>query len=101
MLNDDDGVTPIHQALQDLKQPGNIGGVKASGGLVQDVQRFARRTAGQLRRQLDPLRFPAGKSGGRLPLFDVAQPHILDDLQTADDLRHILEKGRRFRNRHV
>ena len=42
VLDDDDGVAGIRQAVKDVEQALDIGEVQAGGGLIQDVERPAR-----------------------------------------------------------
>ncbi len=76
-----DRVAGIHQPLQHLDQLVHVGGVQAHGRLIQHVERAPGGPAGELLRQLDPLRFAAGEGRGRLPDADVAQPHFLQEFQ--------------------
>src|SRR5687768_6984735 len=45
VFDDYDGVTSIHQPLQQVKKANDIGGVKAGGWFVQQVKRAACRAA--------------------------------------------------------
>jgi len=57
VLDDDDGVPQIGEAVQNAQQLLDIIEVEASGWLVQQVQSPARLPFAQLARQLDALRF--------------------------------------------
>ena len=59
MLDHDDGVACIHEAVQDLKETLDVGEVKTRRRLVEDVERSPGGAPAQLRRQLDALRFAA------------------------------------------
>ena len=55
----------------------HVGGVQSRGRLVQNIYRAAGRAAGQLGRQLDPLRLTAGQRGGGLSQLDIAETHVM------------------------
>ena len=38
VLNDDDGVAIVHEAVEDVDQFGDIGGVEADGGFLDEVE---------------------------------------------------------------
>ena len=86
MLNDDHGVAGVHEFLQYFDKLFHVVGVQTGGRFIQDVHRPAGPAAGKLGRQLDPLRFAAGKGSGGLPDLDVPQPHVVQGLQLAPDL---------------
>ena len=94
MLDHHHRVPGIHQPVQDVHQLFDISHGKADRRLIQHVERVrqARRTPGcddafghaclgKLGHQFDPLRLAAGQRGGGLPEREVAQPHILHQLQ--------------------
>src|SRR3990172_2775311 len=54
-----------------------------------------------MRRQLEALRFPAGKRGSGLPEAEIAEADLLENLQAVDDLVHAGEKLQRLANRHA
>ncbi len=70
VLDDQHGIAEVHQAIQDVHELLHVVEMQAGGGLIEDVKSAAGLAAGQLARQLDPLRFAAGKRGGRLAQFD-------------------------------
>src|SRR5207247_8825625 len=53
-----DSVSGVDQAVEHLEETLDIGEVQARRGLVKDVERPAGRASRELRRELDPLRFP-------------------------------------------
>ena len=73
MFNDDDGIAPLHQTVQQLHDLFHIGGVEAGGGLVQHINAafFV-----QLLGELDPLALAAGQSGQGLSQRQVGQAHL-------------------------
>jgi len=52
-------------------------------------------------RQLDPLRFPAGQRGRRLPEPHVPEPDVVQRLDPAADLRDVGEELERLLDRHL
>ena len=93
VLDHDDGVALVDQLLQHVEQLPRVLEVEPGGRLVEDVDGAAGAAAGQLLRQLDPLRLAAGQRRGRLPQRDVAQPHVLQRAQLGGDGGHVLEQG--------
>lgn len=77
VLNDKHGIAFVRQAVQHMQQFINVCKVKPGGGLVQNIQRFARAFAGQFIRQFNALCFPARKRGGGLTELNVAQPYVV------------------------
>ncbi len=55
VLNDQDAVASIDQALEDFDQLVNVGSVQADGRFIENVQRAAGGAAGELARELDAL----------------------------------------------
>ncbi len=103
----------VDQLAKRHQQLSYIVEMQPGGRLVQDVQhpasaalpalrraRFRSRRR-QMRRQLHPLRFPAGKRRRRLPQPHVAQPNLLEHRQLVDNLRVARKKAQRFAHRHL
>lgn len=67
VLGNQNGIVAVHQITQVLHQPVCIKRVQAGCWFVQHIKRVTAPLFLQLRRQLDPLRLPAGKFGCRLP----------------------------------
>src|SRR6185437_7482780 len=61
VLDHDDGVALVAQAMQHIEELGNIVEVQAGGGLIEDVEGAAVGLAGELARELHALRFAAGE----------------------------------------
>ena len=101
MLNDQNGISHIHKALQHLDQLMDIRRVKSGGRLVQNIDGAARRYLCQLCCKLDALGFATGKCGTGLPQPDLAKPHIHKGLDLAVKLRQILKELRCFLRPHV
>jgi peptide chain release factor 3 len=88
VLDDDDGVAVVAQAVQHLEQHLDVLEVQAGGRLVEDVERAAGVALGQFQRQLDALRLAAGQRGGALAELDVAEADVEQGLQLARHHRH-------------
>ncbi len=95
MFDHNDSIAQIHQALEHVEQPLDVFEVQPGGRLIQDVERAAGLALAQFARQLDALRFAAGKRGGRLAQVNVAQAHIVQRLQLGVNLRNIFEHRER------
>ena len=101
MLDHDDRVPRVGQAMEHVQQLLNVGKVQAGGRLVQDVDRVAGGDAGQFLGQFHPLRLAAGECGRALAQFDVAQPHVGQRLHNALYLGYVGKKRQRFLHVHV
>ena len=80
VLNDQHGVAPVAQSLENVQQVRHIVGVQAGGRLIQNVNGLSGTAACQLGGQLDPLSLAPRQGGGRLPDLDIAQTHIAQGL---------------------
>ena len=65
-------ITLIHQLVQHVEQHPHVLEMQPRGRLVQDVERPARITFGQLRREFDPLALPAGERRTGLAQLQIA-----------------------------
>ena len=101
VLDDDNGVACIAQALQYLKELGNIGSVQSCGGLVQNVDGSARCTLRKLGCQLDALRLTAGDGGGRLTDLDLSETDVIERLKLATDGGDAVKEAHALLYRHV
>ena len=84
MLDDQHAVPPFYQGIESQLQLMDIMEMQAGSGFIEDKQGMSPVLGiapAQEIRQLDPLGFPARKAAGRLPQMQVAQAHILQDLQ--------------------
>ncbi len=95
VLDDDDRVAQIGEAVQHFEQLAHVVEVQAGGGLVEQVERAAGLALGEFARQLHALRLAAGERGGALAQVDVAQAHIDQGLQLLAHLRHVGQHGER------
>src|SRR6266851_3611617 len=101
VLDDDHGVACLDQPTKHAEQPPDVLEVQPGGGLVQEVERAPGVGAGQLAGQLDPLGLAARQGGGGLAQLDVAQAHVVERLQDADDLLVHAEVLHRLADREV
>ena len=100
VFNDEHGIARVHEPGEHFGQLVHVAGVQAGGRFVQDINRASRRTLGQLGGELDPLRFAARKSSGRLADLDIAQADVVEGLQLALEARVVLEEGKALFHRH-
>ena len=84
MLHHHQRVALVAQLMQGVEQDAVVARVQADGGLVQHVA-HALQVAAQLRRQADALRLTARESGRGAVQREVAQAHLLQELQAAAD----------------
>ena len=85
VLDDDEGVARVAQALQRADQPCVVALVQPDARLVEDVQ-HADQAGTDLRRQPDPLRLTAGQRPGRPPQREVVEPDVDQEGHTGADL---------------
>ena len=64
MLDNDDGVTGVDEALEDVDEAPDVGEMQPSGRLIKDVQGTAGTGAGKLGAELEALGLTAGEGGG-------------------------------------
>ena len=91
VLDHDDRVPRRGEPVQHVQQLANVVEMQPGGRLVQDVQSLARPLLDQLARQLDPLRFAAGKRRRGLAELDVIEPDVVQGLKHAGDLGDVGE----------
>ncbi len=101
MLNDDDRVPRIYQALQHMQEPLNIGKVQPGCGLIQDIHCAARCGPREFPRQLDTLCLTTRERCGWLTQADIAKTDIVERLQLLEDGRHFREKAHRLFHWHI
>ena len=100
VLDDDDGVAQIDQAMEHVEQLANIVEMQTGGRLVEQIERSAGVGPGQLGGQLDALGFAAGKRVGRLAESQIIEADVAQRLQDAADFRNVLEQLERPAARH-
>ena len=101
VLDDEDGVAFVGQLLEHVGQVINILEVQAGGGLVEDVEGFARVLLAELSGELYALCFAARERGGLLAQGEVAQAHVVEGLDFAQDAGLELEELHGLLHRHV
>ena len=92
MLDDDHRVADAHQELQHVQQAARVFEMQPRRRLVQDVERAAGAPAGQLLRELDPLRLAAAERRGRLAQRHVAEADVLQRAQLRGHGRDVLQQ---------
>ena len=75
--------------------------MESCGGLIQNINGFARTSLAQLRSQLDTLGLTAGKSCGRLAQFDIGESHIIKGLNFPAYTGNILKKCHSLLHSHI
>ena len=88
VFNDNYGVACIAQALQNLKQLGNVGRVQTRGGLVKNIHRSAGGALGKLGGKLDALCLTTRNGGCGLTDFDISETYVIKGLKLAADGRN-------------
>ena len=99
VLDDDDGVAGVGQAVEHAEEPVDVLEVQAGGRLVEDVERLAGGAAAELLGELDALRLAAGESRRRLPEVDVVEADVAQCLELLADRRDVLRETRAPRRR--
>ncbi len=85
VLDDQDGVAQVAQLVEDADETGGVARMQADGGLVQHIER-AHQPRAQRGRELDALRFPAGKSGGEAVEGEVIEADRVEESEALADL---------------
>ena len=85
VLDDDDRVAQVAQALQRVDQPPVVALVQADAGLVEDVEHADERRA-DLRGQADALRLAARQRRRGALQREVVQAHVVEEREALDDL---------------
>ena len=101
VLDDDDGVALVDQALEHVEQLADVLEVQAGGRLVEHVDGAAGGALLQLGGELDALRLAAGEGRRRLAEPHVAEADVVERLQVARDRGDRLEEVGGLLDRHV
>ena len=88
VLDHDDTVAAIHEAMQHVQQAINIGEVQPSRRLVEDVHRAAGGATGELRGELDALRLTAREGRCRLAEAEIAESDLAQRLEAIANRWH-------------
>ena len=95
VLDDDDGVAEVGEAVEDFEQLAHVVEVEAGGGLVEEVEGAAGLALGEFAGELHALGFAAGEGGGGLAEMDVAEADVDQGLQLGRGGGDVLEDGQR------
>ena len=95
VLDDDDGVAEVGEAVQDFEELADVVEVEAGGGLVEEVEGAAGLALGELAGELHALGFAAGERGGGLAEVDVAEADVDEGLEFLAGLGNVAEDGKR------
>src|SRR3954469_15330495 len=101
VLDDEDGVAAVDEAMEHLEQLLDVGEMEARGRLVEDVEGPAGRPAGQLGRELHALGLATGEGRRWLAQVDVAETDVVQRLELGLDVRDRVEELERLRDRHL
>src|SRR5947209_18062122 len=101
MLDDDDRVPRIYQALQHMQEPLNVGKVQPDCGLIQDIHGAARCGPREFPRQLDTLCLTTRERCGGLTQAHIAKTDIVERLELLEAGRYFCEKAHRLFHRHI
>src|ERR1700761_4256143 len=96
MFDHEHRISPVHQLVQYIQQMPDIFEVETRRRLIENIKGLTRILLPQLRTQLYPLRLATAKRNRALTECDIPQPHFLQDLDLAIQIRYILEKGHGF-----
>src|SRR5947209_2661257 len=96
VLDDDDGVAEVGEAVEDFEEFAHVVEVEAGGGLVEEVEGASGLALGELPGQLHALGFTAGERGGGLAEVDVAEADVDEGLEADGDVGDVLEDWERF-----
>src|SRR6266508_3734193 len=101
VLDHDDGVAGVDEAMQHVQQALHVGEVQAGRRLVEDVERPPRRASRELGRELDPLRLAAGERRRGLPEVDVAETDVVQRSQLRLARGDVREEPQGLLHRHL
>src|SRR3989338_10167353 len=82
----------LYEPLQNFNKFLHVIIMKANSRLIQKVNCFLQMRTVKLGRNFYSLRFASGKSGGRLPQFQISQANIVKRLETIINRWNIFEK---------
>ena len=77
VLDYHNGISTLCKPMQNLDQLLHVCKMQSGRGFVQNIDRPSGAPSGQLRCQLDPLRFAAGQLRRRLSQLDIRKPYII------------------------
>ncbi len=101
VLDDQDRVAEIGEAIQDVEQLLDVVEVQARRGLIENVESAAGLATREFFREFDALRLAAGKSRRRLAELDVAEANVHQRIELLANLRNVFENFERVGDLHV
>src|SRR5438876_5216791 len=81
VLDDDDGIAPVHEALQRGDELCDVRHVQPRRGLVEHEDGPPEGGRGELGGQLDPLCFATGERRARLPELEIHEPDLREEVE--------------------
>ena len=100
MFDNNHGVAPIYEALQDCEENFNVKEVQPRGRLVEGIQRVTRSPFCELFCKFQSLSLAPRECGGGLTQLHVPKTYVNDSLEDILDFRDILEEFKRLRVGH-
>ena len=73
VLDDDEGIFFVGELMEDLEELQDVFAVEADGGLIDEVEGFARFALGELAREAEALRFAARERGELLAELEIGE----------------------------
>ena len=80
VLNDEDTVAEVYEPAEGTHEYGDVAGVEASGGLIEDEERVLLMLHGDVVGELETLVLASGEGGGVLAESDIAQADLPERL---------------------
>ena len=84
VLDNDQGVSLVAEAMHDADEAVDVSRVQADGGLVEDEERAGQGGA-EAGGEVDALDFASGKGAGLAVEGEVAQPHLFEVVEAGND----------------
>ena len=101
VLDDEDGVAVIDEAVQDLYEFPHVLVVEADGRFVEEVDGPLKAGTEELARDLHALRLAARERRRRLAELEVAEPHFRERTEAVRDAGDVAEEFETFLDRHL
>lgn len=80
VLNDEDAVAEVYEPAEGTHEYGDVAGVEAGGGLIEDEERVLLMLHGDVVGELETLVLASGEGGGVLAEGDIAQADLPERL---------------------
>src|SRR5580658_6829017 len=91
VLDDDDGVAEVGEAVEDFEELADVVEVETGGGLVEEIEGAAGLAFGKLTGELHALGLAAREGGGGLAEMDVTEADVDEGFEFLAGLRDIAE----------